>query len=332
MRGLALLLLLLPAASAAVDGVVVNGTTGKPQPGATVTLHSLDESGMKPVSRVKTDARGEFRMDQSPQGPHLLQAAYAGVTYNLMLHSGAKTTGLELEVFNSSNNPSGATVSQHMVFIQPMGGILHVNEIVLYQNSGKVTYNDPAEGTLQVLLPEEMRGDPRLTVTGPQGMPLEGTVTKTAVAGVYKIDSPVTPGETRFDLTYVLSMPASGVFAGKVLHDGASVRLVAPLGVTLRGEGITMTGQDPATQAMVYEVQGNEYAVEIEGSGQLGTPEPAEAQGGAGIESIRPPIYDRMHEILGLSLLILLLGFILLYRRGTGAAPAVGASPRGERR
>ena len=332
MRGLALLLLLLPAASAAVDGVVVNGTTGKPQPGATVTFYSLDESGMKPVSSVKTDARGEFRMDQSPQGPHLLQAAYAGVNYNLMLHSGAKTTGLELEVFNSSNNPSGATVSQHMVLIQPMGGILHVNEIILYQNSGKVTYNDPAKGTLQVLLPEEMRGDPRLTVTGPQGMPLEGTVTKTAVAGVYRIDSPVTPGETRFDLTYVLSMPASGVFAGKVLHAAGSVRLIAQAGVTLSGEGVTVIGQEPVTKANVYEVQGSEYAVRIEGSGQLGDPEPAEAEGGAEIQRIRPPIYDRVHEILGLSLLILLLGFILLYRRGAGEAPAAGASPRGRRR
>ena len=57
----ALLLLLPIVASAAVDGVVVNRTTGKPQPGATVTLIRLGNA-MNTVGSVTTDAQGRFTM------------------------------------------------------------------------------------------------------------------------------------------------------------------------------------------------------------------------------------------------------------------------------
>ena len=45
MRWLLLLGLLLPSLQAAVDGDVMNLTTGKPQPGAGVTLYSVSQHG-----------------------------------------------------------------------------------------------------------------------------------------------------------------------------------------------------------------------------------------------------------------------------------------------
>ena len=89
-------------ATAAVDGTVTNRTTGKPQPDATVTLYKLGENGLESVESVKSDAQGKFRINQDLQGPRLLQSAYGGVTYNHMLPPRAPTTGVALDVYESS--------------------------------------------------------------------------------------------------------------------------------------------------------------------------------------------------------------------------------------
>ncbi|MCW5980061.1 MAG: hypothetical protein KIT09_18405 [Bryobacteraceae bacterium] len=309
------------AAQAAVDGAVINRTTGKPQGGAVITLYALaGAGGMTPVKTVKTDAEGKFRIDETISGAHLLQTIYANVLYNEMLQPGAKTSGLELAVYDSSNKAASAKVSQHMVLLEPIDSILHVNESVVFQNSGNVTYNDPANGTLRIFVPDGARGEPRLTITAPQGMPVQRSAQETKTPGVRKIDFPVKPGETRFDITYVLPMPETHIFAGRILHDGGPVRIVAPRGVTLTGDAIAMIGQEPKTLATVYDVRSKEYSVHVEGVGQLGGDEgPSSGGGGRGIQTIAARIYEQVFAILGLALLILLLGFILLYRRGGSA-------------
>src|SRR5882762_7821427 len=100
-RALLFQLLALSIAAAAVDGTVTNRTTGKPQPGATVTLYKLGQNGLESVESVKSDAAGKFRIDQDLQGPRLLRTAYDGVTYNHMLPPRAPTTGLSLDVYNA---------------------------------------------------------------------------------------------------------------------------------------------------------------------------------------------------------------------------------------
>jgi len=319
------LLLVLATASlwAAVEGTVVNRTLERPQPGAVVTLYRLSGSGMQPVKTVKTDAKGAFRIEAQVEGPHLIQSIYGGVIYNRMIQPGSATTGLTLEVFDSSRKPGPARVAQHMVLLEPLGGMLHVNESIVFDNPGKLTYNDPAQGTLRVFLPETIRGAPRVAITAGQGMPVERNAVPTQAPNVYKIDFPIKPGETRFDLTYVLPMPESNTFSGKILHGGGPVRLVAPRGVTLEGDGLQMIGREPTTQATVYQVAGKEYAVRIEGAGRLLSPESGEGGRGRGIQTIVPPLYEALAPVLGLAFLILLLGFILLYRRG-GAGAARG--------
>ena len=42
---------------AAVDGTVINKTTGKPQAGATVTLYKFGSAGMESVESVKSGAQ-----------------------------------------------------------------------------------------------------------------------------------------------------------------------------------------------------------------------------------------------------------------------------------
>src|SRR5260370_16549171 len=114
-------LLYASAAFAAVDGVVMNRTTDKPQPGATVTLYKLGQNGLESVESVKSDAAGKFRIDQNLQGPRLVQTAYDGVTYNHMLPPGRPSTGLSLDVYDAIKQPGAAKVMHHMVLLEPAG-------------------------------------------------------------------------------------------------------------------------------------------------------------------------------------------------------------------
>jgi hypothetical protein len=134
---------------------------------------------------------------------------------------------------------------------------------------------------------------------------------------VYKVNYPVRPGETRFDISY--SVPASDQFAGKILHARGATRLVTPSSVTLSGDGIESLGQEPQTQAHIYNVAGSTYEVKIEGIGSLRSPEatPQEEDSGAPqIEQAPARVYTRLWEVLGLAFVILGLGGALLYRKG----------------
>ncbi len=66
MRFAALLALLAIApAFAAVDGVIVNGTTGQPQPNTVVMLIQPTQAGMQTLGTTKTDAQGKFSFDNN---------------------------------------------------------------------------------------------------------------------------------------------------------------------------------------------------------------------------------------------------------------------------
>ena len=86
----------------------------------------------------------------------------------------------------------------------------------MLDNESNVTFQDPTKGSIEFFLPEAAGGKVRVNITAPGGMPIERSAEKTAAKNVYKINYPVKPGESRFDVSY--SLPASDAFAGKILH------------------------------------------------------------------------------------------------------------------
>jgi hypothetical protein len=308
-------------AMAAVDGVVVNATTGKPQPNTIISLVQPGRGGMQALGSTKTDAEGKFSFDKELQGPTLLQALHAGVLYNKMMIPGTPTSGLQVQVFDSTNKPV-AKVSQHFIVLQPGASELAVSEGILYQGDPNVTYNDATNGTLRFYLPSEAKGQVSVTINAPGGMPIQRPAEKTQEPNVYKVDYPIKPGETRFDLNYVVPVTNPMIFSGKILHTEGASDLVAPNGVTLKGENIELAGQEPKTQASIYQIKGSSYKVEVEGTGSLeqpGTPSSDEDNGMPTIQEVKPRIYDRLYWILGMAFGILGLGSILLYRNASTA-------------
>ncbi len=304
---------------ASVDGVVMNATTGKPQPSVVISLVQPGSRGMQTLASVKSDAEGKFKIDKEfPPGPALLQGLHQGATYNLMLTPGAPTNGLRLNVYDSTSKPAAAKVEQHMVLIEPSASALQVSETLLCKNDTNTTYQDPSKGSVQFYLPQGADGKVQVTINAPGGMPIQRPAEKTSQPGVYKVNYPLKPGETRFDINYAL--PASDTFAAKNLNPDSPTRLVTPSSVTLSGDTINGLGQEPQTKAHIYDVLKPAYEVKIEGIGSLRNPEtPAadEDTGAPQVEQQPARIYSRLWWVLGLALGILALGGTMLYRKGT---------------
>jgi Carboxypeptidase regulatory-like domain len=313
----ALLLCLASLASAAVDGTVTNRTTGKPQPGATVTLYKLSQNGLESVESVKSDAAGNFRIDQNLKGPRLLQSAYDGVTYNHMLPPGSPETGVALEVYNSTKQPGAAKVMQHMLILEPSGSDLAVSEGFIWLNTGKTTFQDLDAGTLKFYAPPGAKGI-QVNATAPQGMPIRTAPAPAGQPDVYKVVFPIKPGETNIHVNYTVPFASPGKFEGRALYKGGPTSIIVPEGVSLKGEGLESRGVEPRTKASIYQTNEAAFKVEIEGSGELKRGEPAaeSEQSGPQIQFVLPKLYDKLYWVLALSFSILLLGFVLLYRAG----------------
>uniref|UniRef100_Q01YR8 Carboxypeptidase regulatory-like domain-containing protein n=1 Tax=Solibacter usitatus (strain Ellin6076) TaxID=234267 RepID=Q01YR8_SOLUE len=315
-------LLLVAQAYAAVTGTVTNQSTGKPQAGATVALYKLaTRTGLELIDQAKSDAQGNFTINQTPQGPHLIRTAFDGVTYNHMLPPGQPTTGIPIEVYNASKQPGGAKVAKHMILLEPGAGQVQVSETYLFTNDGKTAWNDPDSGTLKFFLPEGA-SKPDVKATAPGGMPLGAPVNKTAKPDVYAVDFAIKPGDTRIDVTYAAPYTEGADYAGKVVSKDENTYLIVPNGITMKGDGLNDLGAEPRTQAHIYGLTASNYKVQLTGSVAAAPADAAPAEGGedAGprIEQIMPRVNSKTIPILAVALGILALGFALLYRAQAG--------------
>ncbi len=325
----------LGAAHAAVDGTVTNGTTGKPQAGATVTLFQPTQQGPQFIDSVKTDAAGKFTITKeipagSPPGPLLLQAVYDGVQYNQMLTPGSPTTGVDIPVYQASKQPGGAKISQHVMLIEPNGGVMAVAESYIFDNDGKTTWNNPETGTLQFMLPAAAGGKVEINVLAPGGLPIRRAADPAGKPNTFKVDFPIKPGQSEIRMEWQMPFTSPGVFEDAILAKGApDLKLLAPVGVTLTGEGITSLGKEPTTGATIYNVPGAKFSLNVEGSGTLKTAAGDEDNGSPKVSENMPQLYgltlatgDPIAPFLAVKWVVisilgmLAIGFALLYRKG----------------
>ncbi len=318
-------LLLAPALLFAIDGTVINKTTGKPQPNAVVELMKLGK-GMDSVGTAKTDAQGRFEFKVPvEQVPYLVQAQFDGVHYNKMIPPGTPTSGVSVEVFDVTAKSSTAKVGDHVLFIQPDSNSVQVNEIIEYQNSSNLTFNDPKNGTVRFFLPTAAKGEAQVTVSTGNAMPLQKSADKTSQPNVYSVDSPIKPGQTRVEIAY--RIPVADTLEMRIL-DGSRAKVVVPSGVKLTSDGLVQLGTEPSTQAGIYDVRAAKLVAKLEGTGSLrgaAAGEQAVAgdeDSGGGIEAKKPMIYERLYWILGLVFAMLAIGFAMLYRKDLAARTA----------
>jgi hypothetical protein len=322
---------------AAISGIVLNGTTGQPAANVPITLMTMGAAGPEATGDGKSDAQGKFSLNAAPSagGPTLLRATLDGVTYTKVIPPGTSTEGLTLEIYNASKERGGAKISKHLIFFDPGANGLTINEAYLFTNDGKTAWNDPANGTLQFYLPPGSEGKVRIDATAPGGMPLQESAIKTSKPDIYKVNFPVRPGETRFDLSYMAPYKEGETYAGKVATQDENTYLIVPKGVTLTGDNLNDMGPEPRTQAHLYGLKEASYKISLSGTAE---PAPADASADSGtqdgspqIQEMMPRLYTKVWPLLGLALGILALGFVMLYRTPAGSNPAKESHDSGQR-
>ncbi len=221
-----------------------------------------------------------------------------------------------------------AGVTQHMILLEPTEGQLVVRESFIVENSGDSPFVDAKNGAVRVFVPDAGVSSLGVTALARGQSAVELKASPTGVRQVYKVDFPLPPGETRIDFSYSIPFKNPGTFSGKILHRDGAVNLVVPAGVSLKGDGVEPVGQEPQTKAAIYSIKGPNYTVELQGTGTMAAA-PADQEGpSSSLDEIMPRIYGSLYPILGLSLGILALGFVLFYRMG---APAPARAPNTKR-
>jgi hypothetical protein len=262
------------------------------------------------------------------------------VQYNKVIPPGFPTTGVQIPVFETSKKQGDAKIDQHMILLEPTpNGEMRVSETYIYKNDGKTTWNDPDRGTLQFALPAAAQGKVEVNVLAPGGMPIRRAPDPGSTPNTWKLDFPIKPGESRVDMSWAMPFNTPGVFEDKVLTKAGNLRIVTPTGVTVKGSDVELLGQEPTTQASIFNVKGPNIQVNVAGTGSLRDPS-ADAGGGnpdaagPGLSENLPKLYGlavgnatfvesilAVKWILGTVIGTLALGFILLYRRGDPSMP-----------
>jgi hypothetical protein len=303
----------------AIEGTVINGSTGKPQPSVTVSLVQPGANGMQAIATSTSDVNGAFRIDHElPPPPALLQADYKGVTYTQVQPPGRPTTGIQFQIYESAAKPPQGMQMAHLIMIEPSPTSLEISETFLIRNESNTTFQDAANGTAQFYPPKAAGDKVQVSVTPPTQMTIKRSAEKGAKPGSFKINYPARPGETRFDMHYTL--PAAETFSTKVVDTGRPTMVVTPLSVRLSGDGIKEAGVEQDVQARVYEITAPSFEVKIEGTGSIRdrqqSKSPDEDPGQPKTTEILAKIYDKMYWVLGLTFAILALGGTLLFRKG----------------
>ncbi len=320
----AALIVFAAPAFASIDGTVVNRTTGHPEPGVSITLVKPGQGGMRTLGTTTSDASGHFvfQNDEPGGGPQLLQASYKGVNYNKLMTPNIPTSNVELEVYEATTSPAVANIAQQMMVFEPSSSRIGVEETVLIENQTNTTYNNPKLGSLRFYLPPAANGQVRVSAQSSQGMPLPRAAEKTAEANVFKVNFPIKPGETQFDVSYVLPAGSPFHFESRVVTvkgmPAGPLRLIAPPGVTLAGKDLQSLGTEPKTKATIYNVTARDlFSADIVGTGSLHNAD----QGAQTDTSDEPPvtegpprIYNHLGSLLALAFSILAIGLIVLFR------------------
>jgi len=313
--------LLIPASClfGAIEGTVINGTTGKPQPSVTISLVQPGANGMQAIATSTSDANGKFSIDHDlPPPPALLQADYKGVTYTQVQPPGRPATGIQFQIYDSATKPPKGMQMAHLIMIEPSLSSLEISETFLIRNESTTTFEDSSKGAAQFYPPTTSGDTVQVSVTPPTQMAIQRKAVKGAKPGLFKIDYPVRPGETRFDMHYTL--PASATYSAKVVPSDRPTTVVTPVSVQLSGDGLKEVGVEQDVQARLYEVTGPSFDVKIQGTGSIRDRQSDAASqedtGQPKTTEILARVYDKMYWVLGLTFGMLALGGTLLFRKG----------------
>ena len=181
------------------------------------------------------------------------------------------------------------------------------------------TYVNP-QGTYPFTLPKSASQGVKVTVQGPEGMPINQTPVSREKENSYAVSYPIRPGETQFRVEYSLGYQPPFEFSKPIDLPAEQTHIITPgKEVELKGESLEAIPPDPTTGLVGYRVTsvGKQVRVQVSGQApvQSGSQSAAESEGGGSLTPIPTPVQRQRWLVLAVAGLVMLGGFVYLYTR-----------------
>lgn len=186
----------LPAfAQGRIEGILVNGTTGKPVADQQVQLLA-GGAGMREVGTARTDANGRFTLSQSgaERGSfYLIQAVFQNVNYRARVEGESAT---QLTVYEATNTPSDLRIRSSRAVVEAVGIRARVQEFFAIENNSQPPRTfASSSGTFRFRLGKNAE-QPNAAVLGQMNMPIPVAIQDGTTPGDMYINHSLQPGLT----------------------------------------------------------------------------------------------------------------------------------------
>jgi hypothetical protein len=241
--------------------VVINGTSGRPQAGVQIALMKL-EGRMVEIGSAVTGADGRFSIEAPPPSgdvPYLVSGTFQGVPY----HAAARkpTEDVNVEVFDKTTDRSVVKFVAEQLIAEPRAGRLLISEIYTLRNESSPPRTLVASGSdkdnFHFTAAKGLVQDLNVAISGPSSLPLKQTANEHD-GGVYGLDFPIRPGDSKIEVNYRLPYDSSFSFekaATKSLVSGTpEITVIVPNNVVQAASpNLTLAKQDVQQGAAFYD-------------------------------------------------------------------------------
>ncbi|MDH7488427.1 MAG: hypothetical protein QHH80_02830 [Anaerolineae bacterium] len=325
-----------PAPQGIISGQVVNGTAGAAlPPGLTVTLQGFKGTEFLPSQTATADAEGRFQFSGLETGSdysYIAYTEYLGIQYGtdaLKFDSGQTQLDATVFIYETTTSDEAISISRIHYIITVSAGMLAVDEVQSFSNSGDRTY----------IGAEPVAGARRTTVRfAPPPQAQDVQVDEGADTGRFvQTDDgfadtlPVIPGQSTLQviLSYVIPYdPASTRLTTTFLYPTKAVNVfLSDSGVEMSSERMIRMGTMGAGAQAYIGYVGQDFAVgdtltlEFKGAAKAGTTTAAPAGG------MSTTGYILIAGGLALLLMALALAYPALRRRQPSAAVEPTSAP-----
>jgi hypothetical protein len=212
--------------AAAMEGPVITGsvrnqTTGQPVAGDDVILLQTD---MQEAAQTTTDEQGNFMLrTPAGKGPYLVRVRHQGVSYDRQAMAGDTAT---VDVFDVVTRVAGVSGGAGIIQLEADLTTLHVREMYAIENDSHPPRTQQNAGNFEINLPQQAVID-SVSVAG-QGALATTVPAQMVRKGLYRIDFPLRPGETRYVVTYHLPYKGAVSFRPKISYGIGRFAVMVP--------------------------------------------------------------------------------------------------------
>ena len=205
LASLATLMIVWCAGASAFElrGRVINGTTNEPVVATPVTVVD-PRHGTATEEKLQTDTQGGFVVSSLSEeiSMYLVQVTYAGVVYTEMVRPAAGTVQTEVKVYDTTASWDSVEITIPHLMARRTADTLSVDRIFSVINKTNPPRTILGEDAgFRLFIPEDKLRITSVFATS-LGIPISVEPRATETPGVFAIDYPFKPGETRVGVSF----------------------------------------------------------------------------------------------------------------------------------